>query len=298
MDMLKRCKEAENVIDVLHLIYKTYHYSPKSRRELKVLGEQLGVSIKNPSRVKGTRWTPHLTKALGTMLGRPAEADMSDEGQYSVIFNHLGHLTSSKNNDIKGRAVHLVKKMDKFVFVAFCHFLCDLLSTIKQLSLDWQRNEIILPMAINALVNCYNSIKNLKHHAKFGGMLETFIRLSEAQLCRGNFVLFEGIKLVGVQQISLDYDSFPVLLRSAINSATDLVMKGLEDRFSELIGHKLNDQTMPLEGPNGAINAFHVFYHDKWPVDPSDLSMYGDDEVSFLANWFKEVVERRYFKNY
>ena len=36
------------VYDLLHLVWKTYHYSPKSRRELKNLGIELGVSVNNP----------------------------------------------------------------------------------------------------------------------------------------------------------------------------------------------------------------------------------------------------------
>lgn len=39
--------------DLLHLLWKTYRYSPKSQRELKAVGEMLGVNVSNPSSVKG-----------------------------------------------------------------------------------------------------------------------------------------------------------------------------------------------------------------------------------------------------
>ncbi|XP_069110113.1 zinc finger protein 862-like [Argopecten irradians] len=41
MNLLKKSTTAAAIMDILHLIYKTYHYSPKSRRELKSIGEEL-----------------------------------------------------------------------------------------------------------------------------------------------------------------------------------------------------------------------------------------------------------------
>ena len=41
--------------DLLHLLWKTYHNGPKSQRELKAVGEMLGVNVSNPSSVKGNR---------------------------------------------------------------------------------------------------------------------------------------------------------------------------------------------------------------------------------------------------
>ncbi|KAL7407867.1 hypothetical protein ABVT39_014850 [Epinephelus coioides] len=35
------------VYELLHLVWKTYHYSPKSRRELQALGTELGVNVSN-----------------------------------------------------------------------------------------------------------------------------------------------------------------------------------------------------------------------------------------------------------
>jgi hypothetical protein len=33
MQMIKTVPKAEDVMDIMHLIYKTYHYSPESKRE-------------------------------------------------------------------------------------------------------------------------------------------------------------------------------------------------------------------------------------------------------------------------
>ena len=54
MQMMKSLTQAANVMKIMHLIYKTYHYSPKIKRELKKIGEKLGVNVCNPTRVKGT----------------------------------------------------------------------------------------------------------------------------------------------------------------------------------------------------------------------------------------------------
>ncbi|KAJ8006708.1 hypothetical protein DPEC_G00110020 [Dallia pectoralis] len=82
------------VYDLLHLVWKTYHFSPKSMRKLKAIGEDLGVDALVPGGVKGTRWLPHVSRALETFL-RPGQND------------HQGQFTgsgSSANADVAGRA--------------------------------------------------------------------------------------------------------------------------------------------------------------------------------------------------
>ncbi len=94
------------VYDLLHLVWKTYHFSEKSRRELNALGEQLGVGVCTPSSVKGTRWIPHMHRALSTLLKSEKNGDLAaDSGQYAVTFHHMEHLaTSAASADILGRA--------------------------------------------------------------------------------------------------------------------------------------------------------------------------------------------------
>ena len=54
----KELKMVETLYNTLHLIWKTYHYSAKSRRELNRLGTELGANLGVASSVKGTRWVP------------------------------------------------------------------------------------------------------------------------------------------------------------------------------------------------------------------------------------------------
>ena len=75
--MLKTQKEVtvvEKLYDTLHLIWKTYHSSVKSRRELNRLGTELGANIRVAINVKGTRWVPHVQRALEVVLrGNPKD---------------------------------------------------------------------------------------------------------------------------------------------------------------------------------------------------------------------------------
>ena len=54
LKLQKQSPIMQSVNDCLHLIWKTYHFSPKSKRELKIIGE-LEVRIYSPAPVKGTR---------------------------------------------------------------------------------------------------------------------------------------------------------------------------------------------------------------------------------------------------
>ncbi|KAF4097028.1 hypothetical protein G5714_022997 [Onychostoma macrolepis] len=122
--------------DLLHLIWKTYHFSPKSMRELRVIWADLGVNVLMPSGVKGTRWLPHVSRALETFL-KP--------GQFTAVYYHMDHLVgSSANADIAGRATKVKKSMEDATFVAFCCLIADVFSGISKLSLLLQRNEIIM----------------------------------------------------------------------------------------------------------------------------------------------------------
>lgn len=103
----KRCKMVTAVHDILQLVWKTYHYSPKSMRELRSIGEQLDVKVRTPSSVKGTRWAPHFERALGVLLSPKKNGDMiADAAQYAAVYTHMQHLAvGAANVDVKGRAI-------------------------------------------------------------------------------------------------------------------------------------------------------------------------------------------------
>ncbi|KAK0154903.1 hypothetical protein N1851_002779 [Merluccius polli] len=83
------------------MVWKTYKFSPKSMRELKALGADLGVNVLVPSGVKGMWWLPHVSRALETFL-RPRK---DNHGQFTAVYCHMDHLAgSSANADIAGQA--------------------------------------------------------------------------------------------------------------------------------------------------------------------------------------------------
>ena len=61
LELQNSCKSVEDVYSVLHLIWKTYHYSPKSVRALKSIADELEINILKPTQVRGTRWLPHVS---------------------------------------------------------------------------------------------------------------------------------------------------------------------------------------------------------------------------------------------
>lgn len=81
--------------DVLHLIWKTYQYSGKSLRELRVVGEEFDARIYAPAQVNGTRWLPHVNRPLKIFIEGRKENLINGSSQYAVIQSHMEHLASS-----------------------------------------------------------------------------------------------------------------------------------------------------------------------------------------------------------
>ena len=96
--MQRSCKLVEEVYDVLNLVWKTYHFSAKSARDLKALAGELGINVLKPTQVTGTWWLLHVSRALKVFI-KPGESKIPDDttGQYAVVVYHMDHLSASSN---------------------------------------------------------------------------------------------------------------------------------------------------------------------------------------------------------
>lgn len=104
LELQNSCNSIDDVYTVLHLIWKTYHYSPKSVRALKSIADELQINILKSTQVKGTHWLPHLSRALNVFVGSPMKSTEAG-GQCSAVLMHMEDLSfNSKVTDIQGRA--------------------------------------------------------------------------------------------------------------------------------------------------------------------------------------------------
>ena len=75
LELQGSCKSVEDVYNILHLIWITYHYSPKSVRALKSIADELEINILKPTQVKGTRWLPHVSRALEVFVSHKSATE-------------------------------------------------------------------------------------------------------------------------------------------------------------------------------------------------------------------------------
>ncbi|XP_048852727.1 zinc finger protein 862-like isoform X1 [Brienomyrus brachyistius] len=291
-----------NVYNLLHLIWKTYHFSSKSRRELKRLGVELGVSVNNPGGVKGTRWLPHVSRALDVLLKQEKkEGTLEDSGQYTAVYAHMDHLAASSTNaDIAGRAKHIKETMEDGSFLAFCHFLADLFSAISKYSLLLQRNDVILPQAVSSLRNLILNVEAMAVRPCPGGKLASFHAAMKTQRdareqeqeMQPQF-MFRGVPLRKGEAENMAKDG-PISqtaprLQKQIETTVAAIVKQLHLRFSSLLCQEEHGMDTSV---TKAVKCFHVFNHDVWPETAEELVDYGIEEVTFLLDHFQYVLER------
>lgn len=71
----------KDIQDVLTNTYKQNHYSLKALRELRNIADALEEKVLKPTNLHGTRWLPHVQKALTVLLKN-----------YRVIVTHFDHI--------------------------------------------------------------------------------------------------------------------------------------------------------------------------------------------------------------
>ena len=85
---------------------------------------------------------------------------------YAAVLTHMEHLaTTYTKSDVK----FITKAMKTVSFVCFCHFLADLFDVLSKVSVQFQRNELILPFAVPLLEETVSNITLLSKRPVPGG---------------------------------------------------------------------------------------------------------------------------------
>ena len=314
---LKEVQKQNNMVakvdTVLNHIYATYHHSPKSKRDLETICQELETRFYSPCPVKGTRWVPHLDRALEVFLATKGKDRATDSGEYSSICLHMDNLAGSQSTPAatRGKAMLVVKEMKSIKFMVFCHFLTDIFEQLASLSLEFQRDDLILPSAITALNDCMATLELMKADPLPGGSLEDCYKCLEQQNVSLNaqtaandeasvagdvddtedqpdqvednensVVKFQGIELGNKGDVSKAVGS----LQNDFSEVIDLTTGALENRFENLLGKN------PDSGTQAAVQAFSIFMHDKWPTERGPLLLYGCKELDTIVEWFTQPL--------
>lgn len=224
--------------DLLQGIYKHYHYSPKALQELNELAQVLE---------RGTRWTPHLHRALKVFLQN-----------FTVIYTHFENTAARGDGAsaaMQGGAPKTTKQMSDFKQVLFMHFMLDTLDVVSRLSLVMQKDAVTLAEVKDSIERTFLSIQAMV--TRPGAKLSQFLEV----VANGN--QFKGVEL---NRQDGDIATFNLIKQRVIGS----MVAYLNTRFAN-------------KSTNDVIAAFHIFNTSLWPDSDDELALYGEQEVNTLV---------------
>ena len=238
-----------------------YHYSPKAVRELKELAESMQVRAYKAVKADGTRWVPHLKRALDVLLSK----------NYYAVVSHLQHTSQARDASItmQGRASNYCKKLVSYKFLLFLNLLLDIVTAISKLSLQFQEENISISQLqdkVNALSSTLESFK-----VRAGEHLNSF----QQEVGDGN--LYKGLDLTRSEH---DTASFVSSKDEIINKATAFIT----ERFQGLSDDPI------LRGASTLTD------HKSWPVNNREqLLVYGEDAIQVVAQHFEVLLNQHHF---
>lgn len=241
---------------MLQSVNKHYHYSPTALRELRELAEVMGEKIQKPGNLKGTRWVPHLHRALKVFLK-----------DYTIIHSHFQNTVAAATSsaDMQGRARKIIKEQEKFNTVLFACFILDVLECLSKLSMLFQKDNVTLTLAKDGLE--HTTLKLTAMLARPGPYLQN----------TGDKNIFQEIELKRGDQ---DLIQFNTKTKPRI---INCIISYLENRFQSI---QVTDSTL---------HALLVFDTSLWPDDRAELATYGGDKIHHLVQHFRPLLQRNNF---
>ena len=260
-DTLLAVPEFKDIKDMLQGIWKQYHYSPKAVRELKEVAESMEVRAYKAVKADGTRWVPHLQRALSVLLLK----------NYKVVLMHLQHAAEVRDSSaqMQGRAQNYSGKLASFKFLSLMHLLLDIVEAISKVSLAFQEDGISISRVQDKLATLSTLLEAFKHRP--GHHLHSF--LSEV----GDDNCFKDQEL---KRSDGDSDSFNRLKETAIDAS----LRFIQERFQGM-------ETDPV-----LLAAATLTTHQSWPVGNRNLLLlHGEHDIQVLVDHFKVPLQRNNF---
>ena len=238
-------------VDALLLsLYFFYRNSPLNRSSLKQAFDALGETHHIPSRVGGTRWVPHISRAV-----------------YNVLKGYKGlvtHLSQVMNPDVPGRTTEqranaknyytLLHSKDVVHFLHFLHFIAAVTAALSDVSTAFQQKKITM-VDINSEITAYKEVIE-KYGKKDGPSLK---------MINGKYQ-FLG-ETIGAPSSAFE---------EAKHGLVQGLLKTLGDRFKE--------------GAEGIIAASSIANLKLWPTSLVHKKDFGDDKVDTLVKTFGRVL--------
>ncbi|KAJ8318234.1 hypothetical protein KUTeg_003325 [Tegillarca granosa] len=259
LSAIKNNNYLATVQDMLNKIHKHYHYSPKALRELREIADTLDERIIKPTRLQGTRWAPHINKAIKSLCS-----------SYLVILAHFEHVSQARPGQttpaVVGRATYMVNKLRDWRILCFMFFMHDLLEIISILSLKFQKDDGTSMEFLDGLETANLSLIQLGQ--QHGEQLQAFMD-SLTTDANGNCV-FKNTVLTHYNA-NADY--------CELRAITELV--------AERINGRLESNTDPVKP---ILQACRIFDINDWPHDRVSLAPYGNTEIRQLSDHFSDVL--------
>lgn len=243
-DTLSDVSVLKDVKEMLQGIWKHYHYSAKAVRELKELAESMEVRAYKAIKADGTRWVPHMQRALNILLSK----------NFQVVVLHFQHTSQARDasNQMQGRAVNYSKKFTSYKFVAIMHLLLDIVDALSKVSLSFQEDGITISRVQDNLTALLAKLESFKERP--GQQLNSFL----TEVRDGN--TFKGIEL----QRDADRQAINAIQASGVNAA----MTFIQERFEGM-------ETDPVLSAAAVLTN-----HQGWPVtDRHRLLLNGENEI-------------------
>ena len=248
-------------------IFIVYYKSPKKRQEIKSLSTLLDETFKQFGSLKYVRWVQSRYHALGII-----------NHNYTALVKHQQEIAASNDkNDAKAKGHVLQLKSLRFLY--YLQFSMDFVETIRQTSLFFQKDDLLVCCVLRIINERISVLKALKvQNGK--NMCQFLLNLTEDE--DGN-ISFKNIVLnkeAGRRHVSLDaqlhsldyYNEFYKLRFEGILREAQKYLKG---RFSDF-------EENPLK-------AFTIFDFKVWPSTfTEEDAAFGFKEMEVLSHFYSE----------
>ncbi|XP_078610753.1 zinc finger protein 862-like [Branchiostoma floridae x Branchiostoma japonicum] len=272
-DVLGEVQYFSTIHDMLSNLYKFYHYSPLNWQGLRNAAEALNIAVLKPVRATGTRWLPHLERAVKAVCR-----------DFRALVQHLGHLeeigdTGTKDSRDKARGILQVVKTVKFVM--FLNFLVKYLELISAVSKVFQDNDSTIEVVFRRVNSVVSSLTKLAKPAKLNRILSDGLEERD-----GSFVWKETVLTTGRPQRGRgrggNHATYKEEVLQDCQRICDSTLHHLGRRFDVILSNPVYNSARVL------------FQFSTWPTEEEDDD-FGEENIRTLHHHFHAVLEQKDF---